>query len=191
MRVIAGTAKGRKLHSPRGSRIRPTSDRVKEALFSIVTGMVGSFSNCSVLDIFAGTGNLGIEALSRGASRAVFIDNHRESVALVEKNLELTGFQDISTIVCAEAVTALKNLEGSAGSFHLVFIDPPYHHELLEKVLNYLSGSTLLDDNSLIIAELSTKETIRENFGALHVFDRRTYGDTALVFLTLSDGDKP
>jgi 16S rRNA (guanine966-N2)-methyltransferase len=191
VRVIAGAARGRRLLSPAGSRIRPTSDRVKEALFSIITAMIGSFSGISVLDVFAGTGNLGIEAISRGAARAVFIDNHQDSVTLVKKNLHLTGFSDISRVLLKDAVTALKTLENSDGPFRLVFIDPPYHKELPEKVLQYLSTSNLLDEKPVIVAELSSKDTIIKEFGRLYEFDRRTYGDTALVFYTISDRGKP
>ncbi len=191
MRVIAGSAKGRKLFSPGGSRIRPTSDRVKEALFSIISGFLESFSGCSVLDVFAGTGNLGIEALSRGASRAVFIDSHRDSVALIKKNLDLTGFTERSSIICRDALTALKTLETSGGSFRLVFIDPPYYGELLGKVLDFLSTSSLLEDDSLVVAELSARETLGKKFGPLREFDRRTYGDTVLAFFTPQYRGKP
>jgi 16S rRNA (guanine966-N2)-methyltransferase len=191
VRIIAGAARGRKLLSPAGSRIRPTSDRVKEALFSIITGMLDSFPGISVLDIFAGTGNLGIEALSRGAARAVFIDNHHDSVALVKKNLQLSGFSERSRVLCKDAVAALKTLDNSDGPFRLVFIDPPYHKDLAEKVLEYLSTSTLLDEAPVIVAELSSRDTIMKDFGRLYQFDRRTYGDTALVFYTLSDRGAP
>ncbi len=191
MRVIAGSAKGRKLLSPAGSRIRPTSDRVKEALFSIIAGMLGTLSGISVLDIFAGTGNLGIEALSRGAANAVFIDNHPDSVTLVKKNLQLSGFSDRSRVLCRDAVAALKTLECSDVHFRLVFIDPPYHKDLPEKVLQCLSTSALLAENPVIVAELSAKDPIREEFGPLCQIDRRTYGDTALVFYSKSDRDRP
>jgi 16S rRNA (guanine966-N2)-methyltransferase len=191
VRVIAGAAKGRKLLSPAGSRVRPTSDRVKEALFSIITGMIDSFTEISVLDIFAGTGNLGIEALSRGAERALFIDNHHESVTMVKKNLRLSGFSDRGRVLCKDAVAALKSLDKSDGPFRLVFIDPPYHKDLPEKVLQYLSNSSLLDEKPVIVAEISSRDTIGKEFGPLYQFDRRTYGDTALVFYTLSDRDKP
>lgn len=191
MRVIAGTAKGRRLFSPHGSRIRPTSDRVKEAVFSIISAVAGTFPACSVLDIFAGTGNLGIEALSRGAERAVFVDNHRDSIDLVKKNLQLTGFLDRSTVVFRDAVAALKTLEDTGNQFGLVFIDPPYYKDLQEKVLEFLSTSNLLDNDSLVIVEHSSKETIRKNFGPLQEFDGRNYGDTAVAFYTLTDRGKP
>jgi 16S rRNA (guanine966-N2)-methyltransferase len=191
LRVIAGSAKGRRLLSPQGSRIRPTSDRVKEAVFSIITAAAGTFPACSVLDIFAGTGNLGIEALSRGAERAVFIDNHRDSVALVKKNLQLTGFLDRGTVIFRDAIAALKTLEDAGNKFGLVFIDPPYYKDLQEKVLKFLSASHLLDNESLVFVEHSSKESIAKNFGPLQEFDERIYGDTAVSFYTLSDRGKP
>ncbi len=191
MRIIAGSAKGRKLFSPGGARIRPTSDRVKEALFNIVSALLGSFADCTVLDIFAGTGNLGIEALSRGASRAVFIDSHRDSVALVKRNLELTGFLDKSRVVCRDAPSALKALEDAGERFRLVFIDPPYQGRLLEKALQFLADSKLLDDGSIVIAEHSNRETLRGEFGSLRQFDGRTYGDTILDFYTMQREGKP
>jgi 16S rRNA (guanine(966)-N(2))-methyltransferase RsmD len=191
LRVIAGTAKGRRLLSPRGSRIRPTSDRVKEAVFSIIAAAGVTFPQCAVLDIFAGTGNLGIESLSRGASGAVFVDNHRESVDLIRKNLDLTGFRDRGSVIAKDAVTALKTLEESGRRFGIIFIDPPYHHQLQEKVLEFLSTSSLLDQDSLVIVEHSSREDMPGAFGPLGKFDSRTYGDTAVTFYTLTDRDQP
>jgi 16S rRNA (guanine966-N2)-methyltransferase len=188
VRVIAGTAKGRRLISPKGSRIRPTSDKVKEALFNMLNGITGSLSGFAVLDIFAGTGNLGIEALSRGAAEAVFIDNHRDSIALVKKNLDLTGFSDRSRVVLREAVAALRILEETNSPFQLIFLDPPYHHEILERVLEYLASSSLVDENTLVVAEFSPKEKLETSFGLLREFDRRTYGDTSLAFFTIQIG---
>lgn len=188
MRIIAGTAKGRRLISPMGSRIRPTSDKVKEALFNILNGITGSLSGFTVLDIFAGTGNLGIEALSRGAAEAVFIDNHRDSIALLKKNLDLTGFSDRGRVVLREAVAALKILEETNNPFQLIFLDPPYHQEMLERVLQHLASSRLVDENTLVVAEFSSKEKLETSFGSLREFDRRIYGDTALAFFTIQIG---
>jgi 16S rRNA (guanine(966)-N(2))-methyltransferase RsmD len=150
--------------------------------------MIGSFSGCAILDIYAGTGNLGIEALSRGAAEAVFIDNHRDSVALVKKNLEMTGFSERSRVFLRDSIAALKSLEESGRTFQLVFIDPPYQQELLEKVMFYLASSSLIDATSFIIAEFSSKENPGAVFGHLREIDRRTYGDTALAFFTLQTG---
>lgn len=162
--------------------IRPTADRVKESLFNILVVILGGFDRCRVLDIFAGTGNLGLEALSRGASQAVFIDNQKESVALVARNLRMLAFADRGRLLEMEALPALRHLEKRETPFHLVFIDPPYRQGLAERVLAYLACSTLIDENSLVVTEISSAEFLPTAFDALREFDRRVYGDTAIVF---------
>jgi len=186
LRVISGSARGRRLLSPKNYRIRPTADRVKESLFNILSVLMGSFAECRVLDIFAGTGNLGIEALSRGAAQAVFVDSHKESAALVATNLRLLGFTERGRVLESEALSALRSLEKREATFSLVFIDPPYRQGLAEKVLEYLAASALIDDNSLAVAELSSGEVLPTAFGALREFDRRVYGDTAIAFFRLT-----
>jgi len=162
--------------------IRPTADRVKESLFNILVVILGGFDRCRVLDIFAGTGNLGIEDLSRGAAQAVFIDNHKESVTLVLKNLRLLGFEERSRIIEKEAIPALHFLEKREDPFQLVFIDPPYRQGLAEKVLEFLASSNLIDEYSLVIVETSSNELLPTAFDNLREFDRRVYGDTAIAF---------
>ena len=187
MRVIAGDARGRKLTAPKSLRVRPTADRVKEALFSMLTSRLGEFAEMRVLDIFAGTGNLGIEALSRGAGYAVFIDSHRESAEIIRKNLEITGFSDRAKVVMQEATPALNRLARDEAPFHLVLIDAPYHEGHTERTLEILSASALIDQGSTVVAEFSSKEQIPCRFGNLQESERRVYGDTALSFLTLVD----
>jgi 16S rRNA (guanine966-N2)-methyltransferase len=181
LRVISGSARGRRLLSPPNYRIRPTADRVKESLFNILGNLTGGFDQCRVLDVFAGSGNLGIEALSRGAAQAVFIDNHKDSVALILKNLRLLGFEERARVIEKEAIPALRYLEKREDPFHLVFIDPPYRLGLAEKVLDYLSTSGLIDEKAIVIAEFSAGEVIPSAFGALQEFDRRVYGDTSIA----------
>ena len=187
MRVIAGEARGRTLIAPKNLRVRPTADRVKEALFSMLVSRLGEFGDMRVLDIFSGTGNLGIEALSRGAAQAVFIDSHRESAEVIRKNLEITRFADRAKVVVQDAAGALKWLSRSEAPFHLVFLDPPYHQGHTESVLEILSGSPLIDEGTTVVAEFSAKEEVPRSFGKLREVERRVYGDTALSFLTLSD----
>jgi 16S rRNA (guanine966-N2)-methyltransferase len=182
LRIISGSARGRRLLSPKNYRIRPTADRIKESLFNILSVLMGSFAGCSVLDVFAGTGNLGIEALSRGAAQAVFIDSHKESADLVAKNLGLLGFSDRGRVLESEALAALRSLEKKEALFSLVFIDPPYRQGLAEKVLECLAVSALIDDDSLVVAEISSGEVLPKAFGALQEFDKRVYGDTAIAF---------
>jgi 16S rRNA (guanine966-N2)-methyltransferase len=182
VRIISGSARGRRLLTPGNYRIRPTADRIKESLFNILTVQLGNFAGRRVLDIFAGTGNLGIEALSRGAVEAVFIDEDRQAASLLGKNLELTGFSGKGRIVQKEALSALRSLEKHAGTFGLVFLDPPYRQGLAGLVLEFLASSALVDDDSLVVAETAAKEELPDQFGALREFDRRVYGDTALHF---------
>lgn len=191
MRVIAGDARGRQLLSPKNLRVRPTADRVKEALFSILLSRLGELDGMRVLDIFAGTGNLGIEALSRGADHAVFIDSHRDSAEIIRKNLEITRYTAKAKVVVQEAAAALKWLSRGEAPFHLVFLDPPYHEGHTQRLLELLSTSTLIDEGSTVVAEFSAKEEIPRSFGRLKESERRIYGDTALSFLTIPDRGEP
>lgn len=182
MRIIGGTARGRRLHTPRGLSVRPTSDRVKEALFNILAGMLGDLDECAVLDIFAGTGNLGLEALSRGARNAVFIDSSRTSTGIITKNLSLTGFSDRSRVIPRDFNVALTLLESEGGVFQLVFLDPPYRKELVGKCLERLEQSSCIEEGTVIVAEYASSEDISVPEGRLQKIDKRVYGDTALAF---------
>ncbi|HJV35638.1 16S rRNA (guanine(966)-N(2))-methyltransferase RsmD [Geomonas sp.] len=191
MRVIAGEARGRTLIAPKSLRVRPTADRVKEALFSMLLSRLGELNDMRVLDLFAGTGNLGIEALSRGAEFAVFVDSHRESAEIIRKNLEITRYTDRARVVVQEAGNALKILARGERPFHLVFLDPPYGEGHTEKVLELLSTSPLVDEGTTVVAEFSAKEEIPRSFGRLQESERRVYGDTAVSFLTITNrGDQ-
>jgi len=191
VRVIAGDARGRQLLAPKSQRVRPTADRVKEALFSILLSRLGEFTGMRVLDIFAGTGNLGIEALSRGAGYAVFVDSHRESAEVIRKNLEITKYSETAKVVVQDAAAALRWLARGEAPFHLVFLDPPYGEGHTERLLEVLSASPLIDQGSTVVAEFSAKEEIPRSFGRLQETERRIYGDTALSFLTISDRGDP
>ncbi len=181
MRVTGGTARGRRLAAPRGERVRPTSDKVKEALFNILTSLLGNLEGLRVLDIFAGTGSLGIEALSRGCREAVFVDNHRESVAVIRQNLKQLNLEDRSRVITREATAAIQTLAGES-PFRIIVLDPPYRQGLAEKVLNNLASAPFVAAETIIIAESDSSEVLAEEFGPLRQFDRRIYGDTALTF---------
>jgi 16S rRNA (guanine966-N2)-methyltransferase len=187
LRVISGSAKGRRLLTPKHNRIRPTADRVKESLFNILTVLRGNFNQCRVLDVFAGTGNLGIEALSRGAEHAVFVDENREAAALIQKNLELTGLADRGNIVQREAVAALKSLGKTVSPFGLIFIDPPYRQGLSVRIMEFLASSGLVDESTQVIVETASNEHLPRCFDRLQEFDRRIYGDTAIIFFAIED----
>lgn len=184
MRVIGGTAGGRKLATPKGNRVRPTADRVKEALFSILTSRHGSLNGLSVLDLFAGTGNLGIEALSRGAACATFVDNHPQSLEMIRNNLTSTGLSGRAELVPLDALTALKRLGRERKSFDLVFIDPPYRElDLTQGVLRQLAQYRLTTENGLIVLECDSKTAPTLLPDGLSMLEKRSYGDTTILLL--------
>jgi 16S rRNA (guanine(966)-N(2))-methyltransferase RsmD len=163
-------------------RVRPTADRVKEALFSILASLIGNLEGARILDIFAGTGSLGIEALSRGGAAVVFVDNHRESAAAIRKNLEQLGFADRGRVLLMEAISAIDSLGRSEKPFSLIFLDPPYRLGLAKRLIERLAVSPLIAEETVIVAETAVDEVIASDIGPLRMFDRRVYGDTALIF---------
>lgn len=154
MRIIAGTARSLPLKSVPGTETRPTTDRIKETLFNILQEDI---PGCAFLDLFAGSGQMGLEALSRGAGRAVFVDNGKKAAACIADNIRFTKFEDRAKLIGADVMSALHMLEGSE-PFDLIFIDPPYGKGLERDVLAYLSGSSLAGRHTQIIVE-AARET--------------------------------
>lgn len=185
MRVIAGICRGKKLAAPPGSTTRPTSDRVKEALFSILTSRI-DFADIRVLDICAGTGSLGIEALSRGAGSCCFIESSRSVTSILEKNLLVTGFQSRSELVTMDVTRALHVI-AARGRFDLAFFDPPYDAGLYSRVLETIGSADLLTPGSVLVAECSVRNPLREAYGRLKRLDRRVYGETAVELFVLEE----
>lgn len=149
MRIIAGTAKGLPLKTIKGMDTRPTTDRIKETLFNMIQGDVpGSV----FLDLFAGSGGIGLEALSRGAKSAVFVERSGKAAACIEDNIRFAGFAARASVLRKDALVALETLEGTQ-VFDIVFLDPPYHKGLEQGVLSYLSSSQLLCPGGLAIVE--------------------------------------
>ncbi|MDO4548134.1 MAG: 16S rRNA (guanine(966)-N(2))-methyltransferase RsmD [Clostridia bacterium] len=179
MRVIAGSAKGRRLFSPDGMDTRPTTDRVRESLFSILAGRV---TDARVLDLFAGSGALSIEALSRGAQSAVINDFSRQAVRCIERNVNLTGFSDACVIMCRDWKSALERLRGH--KFSLVFFDPPYSRlDYYTNACEALARLDLLDEDATIVMERRSKDAIEIPDDFL-LRDERRYGDTTIAFVT-------
>lgn len=181
MRVIAGSARGIRLAAPAGRQTRPTADRVKEALFSIISSR-RELEGARVLDICAGTGGLGIEALSRGAASCSFIEYDRNTVKILEQNISLSGFASRSECVVSDVLKALQLLSRKGQTFDIVFFDPPYSSDLYDTVLKVLNTLPLLSDDVLVIAECSSRSALLERYGMFVRTDRRVYGDTALEF---------
>jgi 16S rRNA (guanine(966)-N(2))-methyltransferase RsmD len=179
MRIIAGTGRGRKLSAPPGLTTRPTSDRVREALFSILAARI-DFFGIRVLDMCAGSGSLGIEALSRGAGFCTFIENNRSVAAVLEKNLSGTGFHDRSECLVMDVVTAVQGSTVCRYSYDLVFFDPPYASGLYRQVIELLNEQSVLAPDGVLVAECSVRSPLQEWYGLLRRYDRRLYGETAL-----------
>lgn len=180
MRITGGHSRGRLLSSLKGLSIRPTSDRVKEAFFNILGQ---DFSGLKVLDLFAGTGALGIEAISRGAVRALFIDNSRQSVNLIKKNLAVCGYEDRADVLQMDLSKGLTpgSLPGDR-NFDLVFMDPPYGKDLIPPVLKLLSEGSILARSFTVVAESSRDEDLPSEIGIMELFDTRIYGMTRIDF---------
>ncbi|HEY1371940.1 MAG TPA: 16S rRNA (guanine(966)-N(2))-methyltransferase RsmD [Candidatus Binatia bacterium] len=179
MRVIAGQARGRRLRTPKGRELRPTADRVKEALFNILPH---DLSGRRVLDLFAGTGNLGLEALSRGAAGAVFVDIARTATAVIEENVQTLGYGASARVLTAPVFKAVRSLARCGERFDVILLDPPYEHGLAGEALKEIAKEGVLAEAGVVVAEHSVRDRLEEQYGALVLSDRRRYGDTALSF---------
>lgn len=175
MRVITGTARGKRLKTPDGLQTRPTADRVKEAVFSAIQFDV---PNARFLDLFAGSGQMGIEALSRGASRAVFVDGRQEACRLVQENLKLTGLEKKAQVVRSDYMAYLDHCRET---FDLIFLDPPYAEVFLENALKRISEIDILADCGIIICERSADKQLDFDIPGLQRCKDHRYGKTYIT----------
>ncbi|MFC4766054.1 16S rRNA (guanine(966)-N(2))-methyltransferase RsmD [Effusibacillus consociatus] len=179
MRVISGELKGRRLTPVPGHSTRPTTDKVKESIFNIIGPY---FDGGTVLDLFAGTGSLGIEALSRGMDRAVFIDQDPKALQIIRKNVESCGVENRVRIFRNDARRAISLLAKNQETFDLVFMDPPYHLDLIPKMISALSQQNLLEDTAIIVGEHSSARELPDRIEAFFRWKFVTYGDIAVSF---------
>jgi 16S rRNA (guanine966-N2)-methyltransferase len=180
MRIIGGDFKGKKLTSLRGIATRPTADRVRESIFNI---RASSIQNAVVLDLFSGTGALGLEALSRGATSAVFIDSEIPAVKIIEKNIASCRVTDRARVIRWDIRRNLNCLPPAAPVFDLVFMDPPYHADLMTPTLHHLIKQGVLKNNASIIIEHARAEPIGSGIAGFELTDQRIYGKTVVSFL--------
>ncbi len=169
MRVITGSARGRKLKEPAGYDIRPTADSVKEAVFSIIQFDI---EGRRVLDLFAGTGQLGVECLSRGAKRVTFVDESRQAIALVRENLKRCGMEADADVVQTESIGFI----GRDGKYDLIFLDPPYDSGLLGSALDKIAKFDILSDGGIIICESRAETALPALAPPYAVTKERRYG---------------
>ncbi len=183
MRVIAGSAKRIQLKTPSGNGTRPTTDRIKETLFNMLQP---ELADCRFLDLFSGSGGIGIEALSRGAEYAVFIENNREALDCIKDNLKRTGLEKKATVISSDYLTALENLNDKKECFDIIFMDPPYRMNYEKKALEYLKESDLIHENSLIVFEaaLDTKTDDLKAMG-YEVYKIKEYKTNKHIFVTV------
>lgn len=177
MRVISGTCKGRRLTPIQGQKIRPTADRTKESLFNILGSKV---RQSNILDLFAGTGALGIEALSRGAEQATFIDLHTN---VIHENLRLCRLEKKAAVICRDLTKTSSLFIPDGSKFDLVFMDPPYGKKYVGQVLDNNSFVHLLKDDSIIIAEHSQKERPLASSEKFEIYRQKKHSKTLLSFI--------
>lgn len=179
MRIIGGEAKGRTIRLPRGCRIRPTTDRVKKSLFDILHPLEGK----TFLDLFAGCGNIGLEALSRGASFTAFVEKEARLADAIRMNLTNFGFEGRAEVVVADAGKGVGRLVKKARQFDVFFADPPYNVGFLADLPKWLEGGDLLAENGIIVVQHSVREALSGLQSTLTVTGQRRYGDTMLSFI--------
>ena len=180
MRVIAGEARGHKLFAPDGLHTRPTADRVKEALFSV---LAPDIRGCAFLDLYSGSGAIGIEALSRGAAWAVFVDEDHHSAACIQKNLEKTRMGHLGQVMTTPVSYTIASLARQKASFDIIFMDPPYGGDHIEETLKSLAQTPILREGGLVIAETAADQavTFASRYG-FHLIKEKQYNIARLVF---------
>ncbi|MCD7778414.1 MAG: 16S rRNA (guanine(966)-N(2))-methyltransferase RsmD [Clostridiales bacterium] len=184
MRVISGSKKGLKLKAPKGLSTRPTTDRIKESLFNILSPVL---RECRFLDMFAGSGGIGIEALSRGASEVFFIDRDREALEVIKDNIQKADFSRQAVVLGFDWKTALKHIENRGLKFDVIFMDPPYNSDFIENILDEIKNLGILNNEGIVVVEQAKDEPeiIKEGFKVYRVKD---YGKTTKIsFLTLEE----
>ena len=175
MRITTGKYKGRNIAMPKG--IRPTQDKVRKAIFDIL----GDIEGLSFLELYAGSGAVGFEALSRGAKEAIFVENDRERIEAIKENLSVMGISGYQ-LIRLDSLEAIKKLSLKNDKFDIIFLDPPYYQDLSKKTLKRLSNCDILSDTGFIIVQHFKKDNLPETLGDLVLFKQARYGDTRLSF---------
>lgn len=180
MRIITGRARGTNLFSPKNYDVRPTADRVKESVFNILGSSV---VDARVLDAFAGSGNLGLECWSRGAANVVFVDKSRESLRLVQRNVEKCHAEDDCRCLQGDVLEVVRRLERQGEEFDFVFMDPPYHKGLVSALLKVLADTEILSSKALLVAERAADEDALLLPEKFQLVREEKYGSTIIAFI--------
>lgn len=177
MRIIAGKAKGRKLIPPATMETRPTLDRVKEAMFSMILGYI---PDAVAIDVFAGTGSLGLEAASRGAKEVYLVDKSPITFPLLKENVENLKFSDFCFPLNMDSYEALRSFAKKGKMFDLIFIDPPYCKEMIPEAMKIIKENNLLQEDGLIVTKIDSIEEIYEGYEDIKLIKSRKYGNTTV-----------
>lgn len=180
MRIISGKYKGQVLNSFSASHIRPTTDRVKESLFNILQSQI---PQSRVLDLFSGTGNLGIESLSRGAASVTFVESHPQSLSIIRKNIEKLKVSEPYDIISKDVISFLKN--PPAQQMDVIFADPPFTKAMADEVMQTIAQTSLFAPHTVMAIESAKKEKLEDRYGSLSRIDQRIFGDKVLSFFAL------
>ena len=182
MRIISGKARGTKLYTLEGENTRPTLDRVKESIFNIIQNEI---EGAKVLDLFAGSGAIGLEFLSRGAEKAVLCDKSKEAINIIKKNVEKTHFQNNVQIYNTDFETCLEKVKNE--QFDIIYLDPPYDTQYIKKSLEKIKQINIAKEECLIIIETDDEERIEKEIQNLDIkiVDKRKYGRATIIFLSL------
>jgi 16S rRNA (guanine(966)-N(2))-methyltransferase RsmD len=180
MRIVAGKFKGRLLRTLHGQDVRPTSDRLRETLFNVLAPRI---AGTRFLDLCAGSGAVGIEALSRGSTHITLVERSRPACSLISQNLESLGIGSEADVVCSDAVAALRRLASNASQFDVIFFDPPYASGVYGSVLNLIATEPLLAESGIMIVEHRVKTPPESEFPGIEVYRRIKQGESALTFM--------
>ncbi|MGL6105353.1 16S rRNA (guanine(966)-N(2))-methyltransferase RsmD [Romboutsia sp.] len=179
LRVISGKVRGLKLNTPKNDDVRPTTDRVKESLFNIINSYI---IESDILDLFAGTGSLGIECLSRGANKCIFVDISKESIAVINSNIKKARVENESTVLSLDFKNAIDKLQIQKEQFDVIFMDPPYYKDMFIDALEKIDNTNLLKEEGIIVVEHDTKHVFPDRVGRLEKTRDKKYGSTTLTF---------
>lgn len=180
MRIIAGENRGRKLKSVPGMQTRPTADRVKEAVFSSIDGLLyGS----RFLDVFSGTGSIALEAVSRGAAEAVLLEKEPAALQVIQENVTACGQQQRCSILRGDSIASLERLARQGKQFDLIYVDPPYQGGLYETVLQNIASKQLLADAGMILLECAKNTSLSVENSIFFIYKEKVYGDTRIAYM--------
>lgn len=187
MRVIAGKAKGKRLKAPSGMDTRPLTDMIKEALFNVIGDKI---VEANFLDLFAGSGSAGIEALSRGAARVIFIDSSREASRFIKDNLRNCGFYEFYEVYRNDVFKAIKILDKRGILFNIIYLDPPFKNEkIFDRVIRALDEAELLDDRGILIVRTPRRKEMPEKLSRIEEYRKNNYGESTLHYYRLNKGE--